>query len=767
MTINSFLSRRWLTALAFSASCLVAVNAQEATSTVSEMTSEQIQQLSYNDLLQLSLEDLITVANKFGMSADEMLEYFLNKDIVAASKKAEKSMESPLSSTVISKEQIERSGVTNIPEALRLAPGVIVREKTPGNYDVHVRGYDNIPSNNILTYSENMLTLLMIDNRPVYSYAFGGTFWETLPIEVSDVERIEIIRGPSSALYGPNAVSGAINIITKKATSKSVAVSFDNALGNNNTNIANIASTFGIGNKLLARVSGNYQWNGRFQNDFFTFYDSRYHTQDFLEITKDKDGMYLKENASDIEPNPRRAGEKFGGNVALYYPVNDKVNFELAAGAQKSAVLTSMLGNRMVPFSIRESQTQYIDFKANAGGLQAQVNYMAGDQEYEKMVKGFHIDLQSFNANLEYDYKIQNLSLRPGVSYQQASYDDSKYVNTAIKEGYLNGKCVLSTVAAFMRADYTAFDKLRLVGAVRWDKYNKPDVTHMTYQFITSYKINDNHLVRGVYSRANRGPFMTDTYSDFTWQRIPGAFNILYLGNENLKLPVMDMIEFGYRVKPVKYIQADFEVFQTKTKDYSWFMPQSIAIKLSESGKPMMEGIIGYDNFDMTTTQIGFSGNIQIAVNKNLTMNVFGNIQKTELDHFYARKASEILEEMVGKLQTPDQPVNNEVKDADFVDQTHKSTPSYYGGGSVNYIFKEKWNINTSFYYYGKQTFAMTFMDTEIPAKTLVNAKVSYNFAKENKVFVNVRNLLNDDSNEFAFADQIGTKFFAGVQLNF
>jgi iron complex outermembrane receptor protein len=780
------LSRLWLVGVALSIS-LLSASAQDAAMKVSEMSAEQIQQLSYNDLLQLSLEDLITAANRFGMSADEMLEYFLNKDIVAASKKAEKSMESPLSSTVISKEQIERSGVTNIPEALRLAPGVIVREKTPGNYDVHLRGHDNIPSNNILTYSENMLTLLMIDNRPVYSYAFGGTFWETLPIEVSDVERIEIIRGPSSALYGPNAVSGAINIITKKASDKKVAVSFDNALGNNNSTLANMSTSFGIGNKLLTRISGNYQWNGRFHNDFFTFYDSQYHTQDFLETTKGSDGTFLKENASAKEPNPRRAGEKFGANVALSYPVSDKVNFELAAGAQKSAVLTSMLGNRMVPFSTRESQTQYIDFKANVGGLQAQINYMAGDQEYEKLVKGFHIDLQSLNANLEYDYKFQNLTLRPGISYQQASYDDSKYVNTAIKEGYLNGKCELSTVAAFMRADYTAFEKLRLIGAVRWDKYNKPDVTHMTYQFITSYKINDNHLVRAVYSRANRGPFMTDTYSDFTWQRVPGYFNIYYWGNENLKLPVMDMFEFGYRLKPVKYIQADFEVFQTQTKDYSWFMPDKMqldgVIIHPLTQKPVaskgMTGWISYHNFDMTTTQTGFSANIQIAVNKNLTMNVFGNVQKTELEHFYARKTSDVLTELitqgymvgVGEIMNgvtaPSVTVENTVKDADFVDQTHKSTPSFYGGGSINYIFRDKWNINTSLYYYGKQTFSMTYTDTEIDAKTLVNMKVSYNFAKQNKVFVNVRNLLGDDSNEFAFADKIGTKFFAGMQLNF
>ena len=83
------MSRLWLVAIALSIS-LFSASAQETVIKVSEMSAEQIQQLSYNDLLQLSLEDLITAANHFGMSADEMLEYFLNKDIVAASKKAEK-----------------------------------------------------------------------------------------------------------------------------------------------------------------------------------------------------------------------------------------------------------------------------------------------------------------------------------------------------------------------------------------------------------------------------------------------------------------------------------------------------------------------------------------------------------------------------------------------------------------------------------------------------------------------------------------------------
>ncbi|MGC3978729.1 MAG: Plug domain-containing protein [Paludibacteraceae bacterium] len=89
-----------------------------------------------------------------------------------------------------------------------MVPGLIVREKTNGNYDVHIRGNDNMPPKGMFIYSENSISLVMIDGRPVYNYSFGGTFWEALPVDLVDVERIEIIRGPSSALYGPNADFG-------------------------------------------------------------------------------------------------------------------------------------------------------------------------------------------------------------------------------------------------------------------------------------------------------------------------------------------------------------------------------------------------------------------------------------------------------------------------------------------------------------------------------------------------------------------------------
>src|SRR3989442_9575314 len=105
------------------------------------------------------------------------IENLMNIPIYSASKVAESTFDAPLSSSVVTKEQIKRSGCTSIMEALRMVPGVIVREQTNGNYDIHIRGLDNIPPNAGLLFFTSSTTLVMIDNYPVYNYLHGGTFW--------------------------------------------------------------------------------------------------------------------------------------------------------------------------------------------------------------------------------------------------------------------------------------------------------------------------------------------------------------------------------------------------------------------------------------------------------------------------------------------------------------------------------------------------------------------------------------------------------------
>ncbi len=136
------------------------------------------------------------------------LEELKNVEIISVSKKPENISEVGAAVFVITAEDIRRSGVTGIPEALRMAPGVQVARIGPTDWAVTIRGLNQQFSNNIL---------VLIDGRSVYTPIFSGVFWDIQDTVLEDIERIEIIRGPGGTVWGANAVNGVINIITKKA----------------------------------------------------------------------------------------------------------------------------------------------------------------------------------------------------------------------------------------------------------------------------------------------------------------------------------------------------------------------------------------------------------------------------------------------------------------------------------------------------------------------------------------------------------------------
>lgn len=134
------------------------------------------------------------------------LEELKNVEIISVSKKPEKISEAAAAVFVITQEDIRRSGVTTIPEALRLAPGVQVARINTNGWAVSVRGFGDFYSNKLL---------VLIDGRSVYTPIFSGVFWDEQDTVLEDIERIEVIRGPGSTLWGANAVNGVINIITR------------------------------------------------------------------------------------------------------------------------------------------------------------------------------------------------------------------------------------------------------------------------------------------------------------------------------------------------------------------------------------------------------------------------------------------------------------------------------------------------------------------------------------------------------------------------
>lgn len=147
-------------------------------------------QSNQNDLTNLDVSDLA------------------NMQVTTASKKAESLISVPAAIYVVTAEDIKRTGAINIPEALRMVPGVEVTQYNAYQYAVSVRGFNGV-------YADKLLVL--IDGRSIYNNLFGGVYWEDQNISMDEIDRIEVIRGPGGTIWGANAVNGVINIITKNA----------------------------------------------------------------------------------------------------------------------------------------------------------------------------------------------------------------------------------------------------------------------------------------------------------------------------------------------------------------------------------------------------------------------------------------------------------------------------------------------------------------------------------------------------------------------
>lgn len=140
--------------------------------------------------------------------AKSSLEDLMNVRVTSVTKKEQSLSQSAAAAYVISREDIRRSGMTNVPDLLRMAPGVNVARINSNTWAISIRGFNYRYANKVL---------VLIDGRSVYTPTFSGIFWDQQSVPLEDIERIEIIRGPGGTVWGANAVNGVINIITTSA----------------------------------------------------------------------------------------------------------------------------------------------------------------------------------------------------------------------------------------------------------------------------------------------------------------------------------------------------------------------------------------------------------------------------------------------------------------------------------------------------------------------------------------------------------------------
>lgn len=180
------------------------------------------------------------------LSIEELMEV----EVTSVSRRTERFSQTAAALTVITNEDIRRSGVRSLPEALRLANSLHVARFDSRTWAISARGFNISTANKML---------VMIDGRTVYTPVFSGVFWDVQDVVLDDIDRIEIIRGPGAALWGANAVNGVINIVTRSARETQGGLVTAGG-GTEERGFADVRYGGALGEKAWYRVYGKYRY---------------------------------------------------------------------------------------------------------------------------------------------------------------------------------------------------------------------------------------------------------------------------------------------------------------------------------------------------------------------------------------------------------------------------------------------------------------------------------------------------------------------------
>lgn len=185
---------------------------------------------------------------------DEAL-YLKEETVSIASRYEQPISRAPSDVYVITDEDIRNSGATDIPTVLRQVPGMEVMQMNAADFNVSVRGNNQLHANKLL---------VLVDGRSIYLDQSGTVFWKLLPVALTEIKRIEVLKGPASAVYGFNAFDGVLNII-RKSPEEMKGTTLQVAGGELGTLLTNIAHA-GTSGDWSYRLSGGHEQNQRWSD---------------------------------------------------------------------------------------------------------------------------------------------------------------------------------------------------------------------------------------------------------------------------------------------------------------------------------------------------------------------------------------------------------------------------------------------------------------------------------------------------------------------
>ncbi len=673
------------------------------------------------------------IAAELSGAHEASTEDIFEEQVVTASARSSSEAKTPASLTVIGEDEIRMSGATTIPEILRRVPGIDVAEMNPSDTNISIRGFNRRVSNKVL---------VLVDGRSVYQDFLGGTFWPLVDVAVPDIARIEVIRGPGSALYGANAFAGVVNIITRSGEEISGARAF--VQGGNHDTVQGGISTGGKTGKLTYRTTFAYDRADKW-------------TRDFASDRVDLPAQF---------PQPNRSREVQRADLSATYDLG-KAQVLAGGGFDNFATEVVPLGALRTFGATGQSGFARLEMDSGPTKVKAFWNAlrMATGPEYWpdgviSLRSSVRSDVFDLSAQTGFDYKAagaHHLSIGAGYRFKsvQWGYLATRPDGSPWQEHHFN---------AFLQEEWEISRKLSLVLSYRVDRHPL-----LYSQGVTSgglvqsprgtllYEVKPEQVVRFTLGSAFRAPTFLESYIDL-FAPIPSqpALGVRFQGSQSLRPEQMLQAEIGYRGRMGSF-QPDVVVYAERVQnlitDGALRPPADPSQAVDLATHQYVAGYTGFENEAGSYFGVGaeLGGRWSPADGVDLGLNY--SYEKMFACRVTASggctdDASAPTQASATLANTAQHKIN--------LNATWRTRANFDLGLDVHFVSAVTW-FEKSFDI--ASAGGVVFTPYEVPAYTLVNGRVGYRWVKDKlETGIAFYNLLGDGHREHPFGNQIGRR---------
>ncbi len=672
------------------------------------------------------------ISAELGGARETTVDDIFEEQVVTASARSSSETKAPASLTIITEDEIRMSGAATVPEILRRVPGIDVAEMNPSDTNLSIRGFNRRVANKVL---------VLVDGRSVYQDFLGTTLWPLLDVAVQDIARIEVIRGPGSALYGANAFAGVVNIITKIGDDVAGARAFLQA-GDHGTFQGGV-STGGRNGKLQYRTTVAYDRADKW-------------TKDVGDDRVDLPSQF---------PQPNRSREVQRADMAATYDIGniqirtgggfDRMNLEVVPlGALRTYGAEGQSG--FARLEVASGQTRV---KAFYNALRMYVGPEYWPAGIASLGSSIRSDVVDLSASTGFDFKAlgqHHLNIGAGYRYKGVSWGYFAPHDGPYQENHFN---------AFLQEEWDPSKKWSVILSYRIDRdpllYSQGTTAGGLVQSPRGtilFEAKPEQVFRFTVGSAFRSATFLESYVDL-FAPIPNqpALGVRFQGSENLRPEEMLQGELGYRGR-VGSFQPDIVAYAERVGNLVTDGALRQPANPGQAVDPIThQYIIGYTGFENERGHFfGLGAELGGKWSPSDGVDLIGNYSYENM--FACTPNASGGSTCSGAVA------------ANPVSAAYSNTAQHKLNFTALWRTKSNLDLGVDIHYVSSLTWVETSFDITrqggvlftpflLPAYALINGRIGYRWIKDKlETGVAVYNLLGDNHREHPFGNEIGRR---------